>query len=148
MEPVVLMPGEGVPVGFGMSVMKATAATTGGAFSMSETTFPPNTGGPPRHVHERTVDSFYVLEGTLHIWVEDREFDLPAGGYSLVPPGVEHTFANTSDEPVRFLNLNSPGWFEDYLRDLAEAVEEGIIPGGEEFARIVEKYDIKPVDPA
>ena len=146
MEPVIFLPGEGVPVGSGASVMKATASTTGGAFSMSETTFPPNTDGPPRHTHERTVDSFYVLEGTLHVWVERDEYDLPAGSYALVPPGVEHTFANTSDEPVRFLNLNSPGWFEDYLAELAKAVQDGIIPGGEEFARIVEKYDITPAD--
>jgi mannose-6-phosphate isomerase-like protein (cupin superfamily) len=144
MEPVVYMPGEGIPVGFGSSVMKATASTTGGAFSMSEATFPAHTDGPPRHTHERTVDSFYVLEGTLHLWVGDEEIDLPAGGYALVPPGVEHTFANRSDEPVRILNLNSPGWFEDYLVDLAKAIDDGIIPGGEEFARIVQKYDIKP----
>jgi hypothetical protein len=78
--------------------------------------------------------------------VEGREYDLPAGSYALIPPGVEHTFANLSDEPVRFLNLNSPGWFEDDLTELARAVRDGVIPGGDEFARIVEKYDIKPAD--
>ena len=61
--------------------------------------------------------------------VGDREIDACTGSYILVPPGVVHTFANTSDEPVRFLNINSPGWLEEYLRDLARATRTGMMPG-------------------
>ncbi len=73
--------------------------------------------------------------------VGDREIDAPAGSYILVPPGVVHTFANTSDEPVRFLNINAPGGWENYLRDLADAMRSGTMPGSPEFARVVAKYD-------
>ena len=49
MEPVILQPGEGERIGSGAStaVMKATAETTGGAFSISEATFPSGMNGPP-----------------------------------------------------------------------------------------------------
>jgi len=52
-----------------------------------------------------------------------------------------HTFANASDEPVRFLNINSPGGWENYLRDLAEAMRAGTMPGAPDFAKVVAKYD-------
>ncbi len=143
MDTVVLLPGQGerIEAGASIAVMKATAETTGGAFSMSEGTFPPGMKGPPPHAHHSTTDTFYVLEGTLHVTAGEREIDAPAGSYILVPPGVVHTFANTSDEPVRFLNINAPGGWENYLRELADAMRAGTMPGTAEFAQIVAKYD-------
>jgi mannose-6-phosphate isomerase-like protein (cupin superfamily) len=143
MDVVILLPGEGERIAAGAStaVMKATAETTGGAFSMSEATFPAGMNGPPPHAHRYTTDTFYVLEGTLHMTVGDSELDASAGSYILVPPGVVHTFANISDEPVRFLNINSPGWLEDYLRDLSGVMRRGTMSGTPEFERIVAKYD-------
>ena len=143
MNAVVLLPddGERIEAGASTAVMKATAETTGGAFSMSEATFPAGMNGPPPHAHGRTTDTFYVLEGILHVMIDGREIDAPAGSYILVPPGVVHTFANTSEEPVRFLNINAPGGWENYLRDLADAMRSGTMSGTPEFAKIVAKYD-------
>ena len=140
MDPVVLLPGEGEQIG-NAAVMKATAELTGGAFSMSEVTLEPGFPGPPPHAHEHTTDTFYVLEGSLHVRVDDQEYDLPAGSYAAVPPGIVHTFSNTSSEQVRFLNLNSPGGWENYLRDLAQAMSNGVMPGSDEFTALVAKYD-------
>ena len=36
-----------------------------------------------------------------------------------------HTFSNPSAEPVRFLNLNTPAGFEDYMRDLSARSRPG-----------------------
>ena len=77
--------------------------------------------------------------------VGDREIDASAGSYVLVPPGVVHTFANISDEPVRFLNISAPGGLEKYLRDLADAMRSGTMPGTPDFAAIVAKYDFTVV---
>ena len=103
MDAVVLLPGQGerIEAGALTAVMKATAATTGGAFSLSEGTVPPGVSGPPPHAHRLTTDTFYVLEGTLHLAVGGRALDAPAGSYIVVPPGVVHTFANPSAGPVR-----------------------------------------------
>ena len=105
MDAVVLLPGQGerIAAGAGTAVMKATAETTGDAFSMSEVTFPPGMAGPPPHAHRHTTDTFYVLDGTLHVTVDDREIDAPAGSYILVPPGVMHMFANTCFKPYWFI---------------------------------------------
>ena len=143
MDPVILQPGEGERIGSGAStaVMKATAKTTDGAFSISEATFPSGMNGPPPHAHRYTTDTFYVLEGTLHLTVGDREIDASAGSYVLVPPGVVHTFANMSGERVRYLNVSAPGGLENYLRDLSDAMRSGVTPGTAEFATLAAKHD-------
>ena len=143
MNPVILQPGEGERIAAGAStaVMKATAETTDGAFSIAEATFPAGMNGPPPHSHRYTTDTFYVLEGTLRMTVGDREIDASAGSYFLVPPGVVHTFANISDEPVRFLNISAPGGLENYLRDLADAMRSGTTFMTPELAAIAAKYD-------
>jgi mannose-6-phosphate isomerase-like protein (cupin superfamily) len=143
MEAVVLLPGQGEFIAAGglTTVVKATAATTGGAFSLLEGTVPPGASGPPPHAHRRTTDTFYVLEGTLRVTVGDDQIDAPAGTYVLVPPGIVHTFANPGAAPVRVLSISAPGGWETYLRDLAAAVRSGTMPGTAEFAQIVAKHD-------
>jgi quercetin dioxygenase-like cupin family protein len=143
MDAVVLLPGQGerIEAGALTAVMKATAATTGGAFSMSEGTVPAGVSGPPPHAHRQTTDTFYVLEGTLRVTVGGRAIDAPAGSYIVVPPGVVHTFANTSAAPARVLNINAPGGWEHYLRELAGAMRAGTFPGTAAFAQLVAKYD-------
>lgn len=143
MEAVVLLPGEGERIAVGTTTieMKATGEMTGGAFSISETTIPPGTAGPPPHLHEQLTDTFYVLEGSLRVQVGEREMTAPAGSFVLVPPGVAHTFANDGDTPARFLNINAPGGWEWYLRDLASAVQAGIMPGSPAFAEKMTRHD-------
>jgi quercetin dioxygenase-like cupin family protein len=143
MDAVVLLPGQGerIEAGAITTTMKATAATTGGAFSMFEGTLPAGMSGPPAHAHRRTTDTFYVLEGTLHLTVGERELDAPAGSYILVPPGVVHTFANTGDAPARVLSISAPGGWEHYLRELAGAMRSGAFPGPAAFSQLVAKYD-------
>jgi quercetin dioxygenase-like cupin family protein len=72
--------------------------------------------GPGPHYHERHVDSFYVLEGWLELFVSGEPVVAGAGAYVLVPSGVVHSF--TSDG-ARFLNVHAPETgFVDYMRAL------------------------------
>jgi oxalate decarboxylase/phosphoglucose isomerase-like protein (cupin superfamily) len=59
-----------------------------------------------------------------------------------VPPGIAHTFSNPSDRPVRFLNLNTPGGFERYMRDLGEAAKTGPLTP-EVMGPIASRYDFE-----
>src|ERR1700761_1081287 len=74
-------------------VFKATGATTGGHFDfmVGEVRY---LSGPPLHVHAEQDDTFYVLEGVLTIQADDEVFELTAGDFVSVPPGVPHTFDN------------------------------------------------------
>jgi mannose-6-phosphate isomerase-like protein (cupin superfamily) len=141
----VLGPGEGTvyEVGTATSLFKATSEATAGFFSLAESTIQPGTSGPPPHSHRELLDSFYVLEGTLAVRVGDEEVEAPPGTYACVPPGVVHTFANRSAEPVRFLNLNTPGGWEDYIRDLAAATPADGPPDPRLMGEILARHDLE-----
>ena len=144
MDAIVLMPGEGERIGAAgaVGVMKADAQSTGGGFSMSEVTVAPGFTGPPPHAHREMTDSFYVLEGTVHVLAGDAWIAAPPGAYVLAPPGVVHSFANRTGAPARLLNINSPGGWERYLRDLAALVAGGDAIDPASFAELATRYDI------
>ena len=66
-EAVVRQPGEGEQLGLGpsQSSIKAGAQDGMGSLAVLESTIGPNFPGPVLHEHERMVDSFYILDGTL-----------------------------------------------------------------------------------
>ena len=141
----VLGPGEGTAykVGTAVSLFKATREATAGFFSLAETTIQPGTSGPPPHSHRELLDSFYVLEGTLTVRVDDREVEASPGSYACVPPGIVHTFSNRNADPVRFLNLNTPGGWEDYIRDLAASTPADGPPDPRLMGEILARYDLE-----
>jgi oxalate decarboxylase/phosphoglucose isomerase-like protein (cupin superfamily) len=46
-------------------------------------------------------------------------FDLNAGDVVCAPKGVPHTFANVGKEPVRVINIMTPGGFDRVMEDYA-----------------------------
>ncbi len=95
-------------------------------------------GGVSPHFHKLHSDSFYVLEGELEIHLGDNTFRATRGSYALAPPHVVHWFRNVSDEPVRILNLHTPGGFAEYRRELEALRVRGIEPD----AAFFERHDI------
>jgi mannose-6-phosphate isomerase-like protein (cupin superfamily) len=143
-EGTVLGPGEGTTyvVGTATSVFKARRESTADSFSLAEVTIQPGTSGPPPHAHRGLLDSFYVLEGTLTVQAGDEEIQAGPGTYAYAPPGVVHTFANQSASPVRFLNLNTPGGWEDYIRDLAAATPADGPPDPRLMGEVLARHDL------
>ena len=145
MRAVVQRPGEGELIAGPSSVtIKATAEDTGGSFYLGEVLIQPGFAGPPPHVHERLHDMFYVLEGTLTLRLDDETLELAPGSFACVPPGTVHTFSNRSEQPVRFLNFNTPAGWENYMRDLAGALAARN-PTPEEIGKIASRYDFRLV---
>jgi quercetin dioxygenase-like cupin family protein len=141
----VLGPSEGTTyqIGTATSLFKATKESTAGFFSLAEVTVQAGTSGPPPHSHREMLDSFYVLEGTLTVQVGDDEVDAPPGTYACAPPDVVHTFVNRSGEPVRFLNLNTPGGWEDYIRDVAAATPADGPPDPRIMGEVLARHDVQ-----
>lgn len=141
-------PGEGEVHRLGPNsiVIKAGSEDTGGSFFLSETTLETDFPGPPLHVHDRLHDMFYVVEGTLTVRLGEKQHDLGPGSFVCAPPGTPHTFSNRSGARVRFLNFNTPGGWEGYMRDLAAAARDaGRPPTPEQIGQIAARYDFRPV---
>jgi mannose-6-phosphate isomerase-like protein (cupin superfamily) len=146
MDAIVLGAGEGERHAMGNAWVdiKVGGETTAGTFYCGEVVIQPGYPGPPPHVHERLHDMFYVLDGTLAMRLGDESLAAPAGTFVCVPPGVVHTFSNPGSEAVRFLNFNTPGGWERYMRDLAAAAG-GRQLSSQEIGAIAAQHDFHPV---
>ncbi|GGI90677.1 cupin [Saccharopolyspora subtropica] len=118
------------------------------------------------HVHARSEELFYVLEGELDLlafepvvrsgdgwreWVgESGERVVRAGPGSVmfVPPGCPHAFANPGRVPARmFFQSAPPSAHERYFEELLEILDA---PGGvdqQAVVRLRKRYDIEQLTP-
>jgi quercetin dioxygenase-like cupin family protein len=145
--PIVVLPGEGHTFSLGASTFSllATGEQTHGQFAVTLFSVPPEFSGPRPHVHERTHDAAFVLEGTLVYTFVDGPREAPAGSLVVIPPGVPHTFSNPGTTPVRGLGLSVPGGFEHYFREIAESAPPGEPPDPAKVEEISARYDIRPI---
>ena len=149
MDALVLAEGEGEAHTVGPSsrvTIKAGGEETAGTFYLGESEIEPGFPGPPLHFHEALHDMFYVLRGRLTVQLGDRTVEATPGTFICVPPGVRHTFSNRSDQPVQFLNLNTPSGWEGYMRALGAAFTSSDPLTPEAIGRIASQYDFKLSD--
>jgi quercetin dioxygenase-like cupin family protein len=72
------------------------------------------------HVHDRHVESLYVLEGELAVTIDGRELRAAAGSWVQLPPGVPHAVAASG----RVLHVHTPSCgFGGLLRALQDGDE-------------------------
>ena len=120
-EPIILRPGAGRAYRMGRldAIFKADGDESAGRYSISEWWLEPKTKGPGAHSHDED-DVFYVLEGTMSFFIDDRWLDAEKGSFVLVPGGTLHDFENRSDVRAGMLNVSAPGPFEPDMPDIAE----------------------------
>lgn len=113
-EAIVVRPGSGVRTG-NVEFLAMSEHTP--RFNLAIIDMAPGRDGPGAHAHNDEDDSFYILEGEITFVVAGEEVVAPQGTFVLVPPGIEHTFANRSSEPARILNVHAPAGFDRRLLD-------------------------------
>src|ERR1700761_7283960 len=113
--------------------MKANGPATREAYSLFEYAIPPETNGPPPHLHTREDESFICLAGRLDVTLGGEEFTLELGDYLYLPRDVVHTFRNPYDEESRIISVVSPAGLEGYYEALAE------MPPGPKDVRLLKK---------
>lgn len=97
----------------------ASAASTGGRYTVLEQVTPPG-WGPPRHVHSREDEIFYVLEGAYDLHVGNERRTVSAGASAVLPRNVPHGFRNAGSTPSRLLCVIAPGGLEEYFLAVAK----------------------------
>jgi oxalate decarboxylase/phosphoglucose isomerase-like protein (cupin superfamily) len=118
------------------------------------------------HVHARSEELFYVLEGELDLlafepvtrhgesWSEwegedgQRLCRVGAGSVMFVPAGCPHAFANRGDRPARmFFQSSPPSHHERYFEELLDIL---YAPGGVDHAAVEalrRRHDIEQLTP-
>lgn len=117
-EKVVMEPGSGRVVSFfgNQITLKVQKEQTTGAVSIIEALYAAGNFTPP-HRHDTTDEISYILEGELGLMVAGTDFRAGPGAFVARPKGVPHALWNTTDQPVRFLDVYAPGGFEVWYWD-------------------------------
>ncbi|HYI20415.1 MAG TPA: cupin domain-containing protein [Solirubrobacteraceae bacterium] len=129
---------------FGMlATPRATAAETGGQYSVMEILAPPGLG-TPLHVHYNEDEGFYVLEGSVTITVGDELVELGPGQHAFGPRNIPHRF-DVGPDGARMLWVLTPGGFEDFVEEASVPAETLTVPPAdlappEGVEEIVRKY--------
>jgi mannose-6-phosphate isomerase-like protein (cupin superfamily) len=104
----------------------ATNENTDGAFDLILAKMKRGTEPPP-HCHTREHEFFYLLDGTMDAYCEDKVFHLAAGECAFLPKGLPHAFLITSPE-VRVLTLIAPGGFWRTVEPMSVPAEKMEMP--------------------
>lgn len=140
-ESVLVGPGAGTPHSFGgfTALLKIRGKQTSGAYSVVEFVFGPGSFAAP-HLHERTDEVSYILEGEMGAMVGEEEFRASAGAFVVRPKGVPHALWNATDQPVRLLDIYTPAGFESLGEELAKRFSS-TPPTFEQVAEVGRRHD-------
>ena len=131
--------GERLEFGGVTVLVKASAETTGGAFTLFEE-LPPLVD-TPLHVHEHEDELFHVLAGEHVFQVGDRELAAGPGDVVFAPRRIPHAQRRAVAGQGRLLVLTSPAGFEGFFRELAAAEQAGTL-GPDAYIAASARYGI------
>lgn len=134
---IVRAPGGGERIWFldNLLTVKASAAT-GSAFGVLESRLPANSH-TPFHRHDAEDEAFYVLEGTLTLYLDEgRTLEAGPGSYVHLPCGVAHGFRTRT--AVRMLVVCGTDGFIEMTREAGgPAMRDALPPPAEpDYARL------------
>jgi quercetin dioxygenase-like cupin family protein len=120
-------------------------ADTAGAWSLVELTEMPGTK-TTWHRHPHSDQAYFVREGVFTVKVDEKTYELTAGGYVFIPRGTRHGHANFGTQPVKVLLTNAPAGFEQYLRaraDLSKTMNSSSLEFEKRMSDLRKRYDVE-----
>jgi quercetin dioxygenase-like cupin family protein len=92
---------------------------TGGAYAFWVDEPEPQEG-PPKHVHSREEEGFYLLSGEATFEAGHVRASLGPGSFIALPVGVPHKWVNTAKERAKLITFTAPGGNEGFFLALGE----------------------------
>lgn len=120
-------------------VIRVSAEDSGGAMAVIEEV--PPMVDTPLHVHSREDELFYIVEGEHIVTLGDEEHRLGPGDAVFAPRGIPHAQRRVEPGVGRELIVLTPGGFEQFFRDLAQAERDGTL-GPDAYAAASERAGI------
>jgi quercetin dioxygenase-like cupin family protein len=123
---------------------KVTKEDSIGSCSIFELVTPPK-GGPPRHIHHREDEWYYVLSGEYLFEVENDKYTLPIGASIWAPRDIPHVWANAGTTDGRIILMCQPGGFENFFDESAKGMMDKMTAA--QMEAIAEKYGMEMLGP-
>jgi len=121
---------------------KVLSSSVHGGAAIVEHTVEPGCIGAPMHKHTYEDEISYVLEGRLSAIQDGIVETAEPGEYIVKPRGKFHTFWNAESEPVRFLEMITPGNFESYFAEIAPYLAGDQPPQIDKLREVAAKYSL------
>jgi|GEM_PF-1960204 len=90
----------------------ADGQDTNQRFSLMETLLKPGQGAP-YHMHSHEDEAFFILEGSVTFYLEDREITASQEDFVSCPPGIARGFRNNTNKTARMLLFYSSAGVEE-----------------------------------
>jgi oxalate decarboxylase/phosphoglucose isomerase-like protein (cupin superfamily) len=103
--------------------------------------------GPPRHVHTREDELFYILEGEIVFELDGERHTVRAGDTVYLRRGVVHAYQNFTKRDARLLIATAPGVFSDFFVELSAVTPLGGLPPLDTLDAISTKYGMTMLGP-
>ena len=125
-------------------VCMITGQDSAGTISMFEFTISPRQG-PPRHVHHREDETYYILTGEFVFEVGGTRYSLLPGSTIYAPRDVPHCWANAAAVESKMIMACTPGGFEGFFEESAKAIMNKVNPT--QMNQIMAKYGCELLGP-
>ena len=135
-----------------LEIVKATTASTGGAFSVTYQ-LTPSGHATPYHLHHEEDEAFYVIDGEFTFICDGKKTVLGPGGYIFLPRKIPHGVRCTSATPSTILILATPGTgFVGMMKEMAVPATDRVLPSPtppdiEKLTALCAKYKIDILGP-
>lgn len=140
--------GSAVPLLEGpLGALLLAGAAAPGAPSFVVHDLAPRALGSPVHTHRSEDEWSYVLSGEVGVELDGETSVAVPGDLVLKPRGVPHAFWNAGEAPARFLEVITPGGFEEYFAALAEVLAADGPPDLDRITAVAERYGLE-IDPS
>ncbi|MCT2588414.1 cupin domain-containing protein [Streptomyces sp. N2-109] len=91
-----------------------SSAVTGGTSALVEAKVDGAMSGPPLHTHPESEETYFVVSGTLLLYIDGEVTELGPSGLAHITRGSQHTWATPVGAGAHFLTLHTPGGYENY----------------------------------
>ena len=119
---------------------KVSSEDTNGSYSIIEEISPPG-GGPPPHIHYKTDEIFYILDGKYEIQCGDKTHIATSGSLAVLPKGVAHTVRNVGEGPGKVLVFITPGGLDHFFEEI-DALSEKKDIDPSKVLETAKRYDV------
>jgi quercetin dioxygenase-like cupin family protein len=122
----------------------ATGEETRGQFALMEQVARKG-NVPPRHIHHREDETFYVVEGEMTFLVGDETIKATAGTAVFAPRAIAHSFTIDSEQ-VRLLVMVSPAGAEGFFKECSVPAPSMTLPpqGAPPYSEIQKMMALAP----
>ena len=111
-----------------------------------EHTLAPGKLAAPLHRHTNEDEISYIIEGQMGVQEGGNTFIVETGESAVKSRGIWHTFWNPGSEPLRFLEIITPGDFAWYFAEADEILPKDGEPDAdtaEQLATLHDQYEFE-----